>query len=614
MQKGMNAIESSQKTDLNQNKFSEFFQNKLSTKMEFFNKFQLLFTTISFVLISYSLLLIARNPVTGYEISIYSSTPLIFWISILFGLINGISLLWSSISTRSSKQFYVGFFQVIFFNVLLVLLPKLRNYVLIMGRGDNAEYVGYAKDVSIYGHIFNYNFYPYTSVLISQISQILNTSELEVSKFIPALFTIIYMLSIYCWAKSLNQGQKFTIYSLTASVPLFFAWFFPTIYHMLIASLILPISFYVISKNNDFRFRILAILFCLIIPFAHPIISLIFLSYLICIFFEEQLSDSKSHQVSSQLLMIFIISSFIWYIAQYSLIKNAILILSQIKNALFLNSQGTTTLNVASGYVSKMGLFTAAKSFLIMTFDEFTYYVFSLLSIFFILNNSKKDLLRVSLCFIVGSLFYVFLFITSSAHTPYRLINLDTNMIFAPLLLGYLMVFLRDRYRVVLNLVIILSVITTVASLYQSPITTYPNDHFTAYDISGAKWLLDSKGENISAITVMSSLGRYSSLIYGSNYTLARESLVQSRYSFLKNSSLIDNSIFPAKKTQYFLLTQFEKQTYSTVWKGIGQFNETEFKSIASSKNVNHIYDNQEFSIYLIKPDKEYIKTFSMRK
>ncbi|MGE5457817.1 MAG: hypothetical protein ACM3RX_05645 [Methanococcaceae archaeon] len=66
------------------------------------------------------------------------------------------------------------------------------------------------------------------------------------------------------------------------------------------------------------------------------------------------------------------------------------------------------------------------------------------------------------------------------------------------------MVFLRKQYKIVLNLIIILSVITTVASLYQSPIATYPNDQFTAYDISGGKWLLDSKSENIPTIALMS--------------------------------------------------------------------------------------------------------------
>lgn len=604
MLKESNANKNNKKMILELSNLIGFFRSKFPTQMYNSNKFQLLFTSISFVLISYSLLLIERKPATGYEISIYSSTPLIFWISLLFSLLNGMLLLWSSISTRSSKQFNIGFFQLIFCNSLLVLLPKLRNYILIMGRGDNADYVGYAKDINIYGYIPDYNFYPYTSVLVSQISQILNISVLEVSKYIPSLFVIVYMLSIYCWAKSFKQDQNFVIYSVIASTPLFFAWFFATIYHMLISALILPLLFCTLNKNRDFRYRILVVILCLILPFTHPIISLIFLLYLICMYFEEILSN-KPRKVSLPLIMIFLITSSIWYLAQYALTKNAIIILEQIENTLLQRGSDATTLTVATGYFNKLGYFTAIKSFLIMTFDELTYYIFSLLSIFFIFKNSEKGLKSISLCFIYGSIFYVFLFISSQAHTPYRLTNLDVNMVFTPLLLGYLMVTLRKQYRMILNLVIILSVITTVASLYQSPITTYPNDQFTAYDISGGKWLLDSKSENIPTITLLSPLNRYSSLIYGSKYTSIHKSSVRPWSSFPTNLSSFEIGIFPANFTQYFSITQYEKQAYSTVWKGVGQVNESDLTFINSCKNVYHIYDNQEFSTYLVKAGKE---------
>lgn len=194
-----------------------------------------------------------------------------------------------------------------------------------MGRGDNADYVGYAMDVSIYGYIPDYNFYPYTSVLISQIGQVLNTSALEVSKYIPSLFVIIYMLSIYCWAKSFKQDQNFIIYSIIASIPLFFAWFFSTIYYMLISTLILPLFFYTLNKNSDFRYRIFVVIICLVLPFTHPIVSLIFLLYLVCIYLEETLSDRNSHKVTLRLIMIFLITSSIWYLTQYALTKKMLL-------------------------------------------------------------------------------------------------------------------------------------------------------------------------------------------------------------------------------------------------------------------------------------------------
>lgn len=167
------------------------------------------------------------------------------------------------------------------------------------------------------------------------------------------------------------------------------------------------------------------------------------------------------------------------------------------------------------------------------------------------------------------------------------------------------MVSLRKQYKIVLNLLIVLSVITTVASLYQSPIITYPSDEFTAYDISGGKWLVDSKNEDIPTITLLSPLHRYSSLIYGSNYSSIHMSSVGPWSSFPTNLSSFETGVFPANITQYFLITEYEKQAYSTVWKGVGQVNESDLTSVNFCKNVYHIYDNQEFSIYLAKSCKE---------
>jgi hypothetical protein len=602
MPKEFNVNSHNQKISWEKHDLLQYFRFQSLTRIYLSNRFQLFFTSISFILISYSLLLVAKKPATAYELSIYSSTPLIFWISVFVGLMNGLFLLLSSISAKSMKRFYIGMFQVIFCNILLVSIHALRNYMLIMGRGDNADYVGYAKDISIYGHVPAYNFYPYTSILISQISQILNIPVIDVSKYIQSLFIIIFMLSIYCWAKSFKNDQNFIVYSVIASIPLFFAWFTATIYYMFISTLILPLLFFVFNKNRDFRYRILVIIFCLVLPFAHPIVSLIFLVYLTCMFFESRLSSSKSYKVSLTLITIFVVSCSIWFLAQYSLTKCAIQILEQIKNALLMKSAEDTSLVSSMRYLDKLGFLTAMKSLLIMTFDEITYYIFSLLSVFFIFKNSKKDLLSVFLCFVLGSLFYVFLFISSSAHTPYRLINLNVNMIFAPLLLGYLMSCLRKQYRKILNIVIVFSIITTIASIYPSPITTYPNDQFTAQELFGAKWLLDSKNANISPITLMSPLNRYSSIIYCSNYTSDHKSSILQRYTTSMNSDSFRNATLRANVSQYFWITEYERQAYSTVWKDVGQFNENDFTSVNSYRNVFNIYDNQEVSIYLIEP------------
>jgi hypothetical protein len=103
----------------------------------------------------------------------------------------------------------------------------------------------------------------------------------------------------------------------------------------------------------------------------------------------------------------------------------------------------------------------------------------------------------------------------------------------------------------------------------------------------------------------LSTLNRYSSLIYGSNYTSIHKSSVRPWSSFPTDLSPFEIGIFPANFTQYFSITQYEKQAYATVWKDVGQINESSLTSVNSCKNVYHIYDNQEFSTYLVEASKK---------
>ena len=56
------------------------------------HRFKLLSTTISFMLIYSALLSVADAPATGYELSIYSATPRVFWVAIILGLLNAFFL------------------------------------------------------------------------------------------------------------------------------------------------------------------------------------------------------------------------------------------------------------------------------------------------------------------------------------------------------------------------------------------------------------------------------------------------------------------------------------------------------------------------------------------
>jgi hypothetical protein len=286
-------------------------------------------TVVTFLLLSYSLLVIASTPVTSYELSIYSQTPAIFWVAVLSGLLNGLFLISLQIYLGENRRMWIlGLFEAVFCNCLVISLYALRGYVSYLGRGDVSTYIGYAKDINDYGH-FGDNFHPVTSILISQLSQLANFSVTSVSKFVPSFFFAIYVLSIYCWSKSTISDRRFVMSSVMASTPVFFAWFSTSIYHQVLSVWTLPLFFYLLQRNSDYRFRVFCIIFSIIYPFFHPITGLVFFLYLLVWFLSERFIDvsaTKIKNVSGSLLLVSFAGLVAWFIQQYALLRSIRLI------------------------------------------------------------------------------------------------------------------------------------------------------------------------------------------------------------------------------------------------------------------------------------------------
>ncbi len=572
----------------------------------------LISTTLSFFILSYALLVLSKYPVEGYELSIYSSTPLIFWIAVIICIFNGIFLITLGVFGKTEKMWVIGMFEILFCNSLVISLYALRGYVLYSGRGDVASYVGMAADVYKYGCFLDYNFYPITSILIAQLSQMTNISILSISKYLTPLFFVLYTLSIYCWSKSLIPDKKFVFTSIIASTPIFFAWFSTSIYHMLLSVLTIPFFFYCLQRNSDYRFRFFCIIMCIIYPFFHPITAVIILLYLVLTFMSEQCYPTcKKYEkkISTTLILIFFISFVTWFISQYILLDSAKSIILQVLGSL----EAPTTEAHAQYYLQKLGTATALKSFLLMTADEIIFNIIALVAIFYLLMKSKKlferKFISIALCFIGGSLFILMIFFFSSAHTPDRLINLNINMVLTLPLVGYLLYrfSLNEKKVITIFLIslILVSVVTSLFSLYPSTLTVFPNDQTTVSEVIGMNWLISQKNPDFRTADVMTPVFRYSDLIHGYDFSRAKgEGKWRRDLSFPDHFGFSEHEIFPIDETRYLVITEYDIQAYTEVWKDIHRFTKEDFTKIDRCKNTDKIYENGEFQSYLVYPGK----------
>lgn len=561
----------------------------------------LLSSSILFLLASYVLLIISMNPAKGYELSIYSSTPPIFWITVIIGLIHGIVIMTLALYERIGKIWIIGLFETIFFNVLTISLYALRGYALYSGKGgDAAGYVGMAIDVSKYGGILDYNFYPITSILVSQIGQITNLSLIGISKYISSLFFVIYILSIYCLSKSIHDNKKFIFACMIASTPMLFPWFLSSMYHMLLSVLTLPMLFYFIIKSSDSRFRFFSIILIVILPLFHPITVIIVFIYLLATYMYDRYVYHES-KILFPVLISFV--SFVgWFISQYVIMRDTKLIISQIFH--FFNTQSTAS--QVDYYVTKLGLYSAIKSFLYMDGYIVILFAISSVAIYYIIKNRKSEMILASIavCFLVGNIFIITIFFTSKAHNPERLVNLNPNMILIQILIGYLIYkFLCEKQNmktIFLVGLIMISSIMALFALYQSPIVTYPNDHMTNNDISSMDWLINNKNMNFGTIDIMGPVSRYADLIHGVNFRLKRDDLYRD-FVLPSHFGIVNNDTFPIDKNRYLIITKYDVESYTDVWKDANIYNQQDFNNTKLFKNVDNIYDSKEVLFYLIR-------------
>lgn len=562
-------------------------------------RYILLSSSILFLLTTYVLLIVSDNPAKSYEISIYSSTPFIFWFTIIIGLFNGIFIIVLALYRKIDKIWILGLFEIIFFNILVISLYAIRGYILYLGRGDTASYVGMAKDVINYGYFFDYNFYPLMSILIAQINQMTNISVLGISRYLSSLFFIIYFLTIYCLAKSIYD-KKFIFACVIASAPILFPWFSTSIYHMLLSVLMIPTLFYCLQRNSDNRFKFLSIILVVMYPFFHPMTSVLILIYLLIIYISKTYIY-KLKTISIFLVYIAFASFMSWFITQYFILHSFKLVISQMFD---FSDMGSTASQVEY-YTLKLGLADSIRSFLFMDAHIIILYIISLCAILYIMCNkrlldksSMGDFSTMMYCFIIGNLLIFIIFFTSNSHNPDRLINLNPNMVFTPILIGYLIRVLKQNKILIIGL-IIFSAITSVFSLYQSPIVTQPNDHMTTNDIISAEWLLYNKNVEIKTAYILSPLGRYADMTYGYSLRSKRDDIYRGMKNIPDHFGFSDG-IFPIDKDRYLIITEYDIQAYTQVWRNIDRFNKDDFINLDSSKNTNKVYDSKEVSFYLI--------------
>lgn len=559
----------------------------------------LLTSALSFLLLTTAIVSLHDAPVTGYEYSVFDSTPLVFWVAVIAGLLNGI-LLFVKNYGRSRAMWGLGLFQILLSNFILISLYLYRGFIYIE-RDDSQSYIGYAKEIVLLGHFPSSNFYPMGSILMSSTGDVLGQSVVLVSQLFPAVFFTVYTLGILCWSKTLSTRPRFVTSMMLASMPIFFAWFIPSIFHETWCVLMLPFFYFILWKkvNGDRRLKLLSAIMIVFFTIGHPMIAVSVLLVLAIVMATERITRREARMVSTALFLFASLVLILWIFNNAMLVQSTQIIVEQLLGI----AEGVSTFGSAQGQASQFGILSALRSILLCTIDDIIYIILALWLMLIILRNKWRThpMTVLMACFLGGSAFLAVMILFTFAHNPFRMVNLNFVMIFAVPLVGYLLCSLRDGGKIMrarlVTLLILFCVVSTVLTVYQGPAEGFPNGAITRSEAVGSNWFLTDRAESVQIYNLQTNPWRYADLIRGDQYVLDNPDI---KYDLGTTTAHFDSYLSSNETgvTQYLVITTYDEMAYTITWASVDKFNIGDFDHVVLSTAVNRVYANHCFKVY----------------
>jgi hypothetical protein len=227
-----------------------------------------------FILVDISLIFAHNAPATGYEPSIYGSTPLILWASIIVALICGLAIIIYSIYNKleTGKALWTGFSLVLMFYVISISIYLIRGYYLWAAGGDASTHLMFVKQVIDTGHASGGLIYPVTHIFTAQLFDLSNVDLISLDKLLPLYFSLIYVLVFYLLARSIFVRKSEAV--LATVIGCVFLLGYPNYTPNYLANCLFPLFLFILIKLFDVK-KLSWIFIAFTMVFLYPALHII---------------------------------------------------------------------------------------------------------------------------------------------------------------------------------------------------------------------------------------------------------------------------------------------------------------------------------------------------
>jgi hypothetical protein len=597
-----------------------------------------LIATGCFLSLTIALLAISEAPARGYELSIYSSTPLIVWVLLALSLVGGIGLVVYHIFVRENSTHWllIGFIIIALSNLIIIYLAVLRGYVLFSA-GDTFGHVTAVMEIISAGHI-EYagslaQFYPMTYTLAVSIVELAGLTPLAVVIYLPGIFSIVFVSLIYLLAKAVCSKREFVLLATASSIPLFFSYYHVALYPEFCAVAFLPLIFYLYLKSTtvpETQFKALFIISLFYFTFLYPPLMLAFIVVMIALEAVKMLRSRSLARVAIMPILIATVAFFAWVMSTVAYAVNVL----RLKD--FLESGEPTAAKAqivaqTTGKLSGLNLLDYIVKLYGVNLAYFAICVVAGVLILKRLRTKKLDNLLLVLVFLVTAfLFGFFLFDVLNTETFGRFLHLNYAIVAAPLLVGFVLFKLFQRSSTpktmsLIALFLVASSIGSVVSVYPSPITLEASWQTTYADVAATHWFLEGRDQGF----VIQGLGYNPGIIgfvsetYPDLRTLENFNLkvisnplgggIPDHFGYSQNASLPSPSLSATlgrpSQTYVLMTDRFKTALTSNILmtEGVNEpasfrtgFTNNDVTRLNGDATVNKVYTNGGFDMYIV--------------
>ncbi|MBM4444736.1 MAG: hypothetical protein FJ020_05445 [Chloroflexi bacterium] len=234
--------------------------------------------------VAFAMLTARQSPSTGYELSLYSSTPVSVWLLLFAGLAGGIGIVVHELATgryQESRTYLIGFAVVLLSATAFLSVPFIRGYAT--WRADQMGHLGFVQDISLTGHVGSYNPYPIVHVLFYQIASITGISSVTVVNLNTVLIFPVFVLVMYLLASVIlptrRQQLLAAVIAAGAMTGISRYYLVPNTWSLLL----LPLLLYCYFRKGLLPFKLLLMMLLAVYPLLHPLSSLMIIGTLAAI-------------------------------------------------------------------------------------------------------------------------------------------------------------------------------------------------------------------------------------------------------------------------------------------------------------------------------------------